>query len=96
MNLRKLRIAMFGWRGIPHTYGGAETLLWEPAPRLAARGHEMLACSGRSLFKDRPRTHRGVGVTYLSSIETKVLGTPTHTLLCTLDMLFRKVDVALV
>jgi glycosyltransferase involved in cell wall biosynthesis len=91
-----MRIAIFGSRGIPHTYGGAEAFLEELAPRLAARGHEVIVYCRRSLFKERPRTYRGVRLIYLPSIDTKVLGTPTHTLLCTLDMLFRKVDVALV
>jgi glycosyltransferase involved in cell wall biosynthesis len=93
---RKLRIAIFGSRGIPHTYGGAEAFLEELAPRLAARGHEAIVYCRRSLFKERPRTYRGVRMIYLPSIETKILGTPTHTLLCMLDMLFRNVDVALV
>jgi glycosyltransferase involved in cell wall biosynthesis len=93
---RKLRIAIFGSRGIPHTYGGAEAFLGELAPRLAEEGHEVLAYCRRSLFKEQPRTYRGVRLIYLPSIETKMLGTPTHTLLCALDMLFRKVDVALV
>jgi hypothetical protein len=34
---------MFGSRGIPHTYGGADGFLEELAPRLAARGHEVIA-----------------------------------------------------
>jgi glycosyltransferase involved in cell wall biosynthesis len=91
-----MRIAIFGSRGIPHTYGGAEAFLEELAPRLAERGHEVLVYCRRSLFKERPSTYKGVRLIFLPSIETKVLGTPTHTLLCTLDMLFRRVDVALV
>ncbi|HXM94415.1 MAG TPA: glycosyltransferase [Candidatus Dormibacteraeota bacterium] len=93
---RKLRIAIFGSRGIPHTYGGAEAFLGELAPRLAERGHEVLVYCRRSLFKERSSSYKGVRLIYLPSIETKVLGTPTHTLLCVLDMLFRRVDVALV
>src|SRR5712664_2208145 len=96
MNPKKLRIAIFGSRGIPHTYGGAEAFLEELAPRLAERGHEVIVYCRRSMFKEQPRMYRGVRLIYLPSIETKVLGTPTHTLLCTLDMLFRTVDVALV
>ncbi len=92
----KLRIAIFGSRGIPHTYGGAEAFLEELAPRLADRGHDVLLYCRRTLFKNRPPTYRGVRLLYLPSIETKALGTPTHTFLCSLDMLFRKVDVALV
>jgi glycosyltransferase involved in cell wall biosynthesis len=91
-----MRIAIFGSRGIPHTYGGAEAFLGELAPRLAERGHEVLVYCRRSLFKERPSSYKGVRLIYLPSIETKVLGTPTHTLLCVMDMLFRRVDAALV
>jgi len=91
-----LRIAIFGSRGIPHTYGGAEAFLEDLAPRLAERGHDVIVYCRSSLFKERRDRYRGVRLIYLPSIETKVLGTPTHTLLCAWDMLFRKVDVALV
>jgi glycosyltransferase involved in cell wall biosynthesis len=93
---RKLRIAIFGSRGIPHTYGGAEAFLGELAPRLAERGHEVLVYCRRGMFKERPTSFKGVRLIYLPNVETKVLGTPTHTLMCVVDMLFRKVDVALV
>ena len=93
---RKLRIAVFGSRGIPHTYGGAEAFLGELAPRLAARGHEVIAYCRRTLFRERPKEYRGVRLIYLPNIETKALGTPTFTLLCMLDVLFRHVDVMLV
>ena len=93
---RKLRIAMFGTRGIPNTHGGLETFFLELAPRLAARGHEVIGYCRRSLYKERPRAYRGVRLIYLPSIETKELGTPTHSLLCAFDVLFRSVDVILV
>lgn len=93
---RKLRIALFGSRGIPHTYGGAEAFLGDLAPRLAARGHEVIVYCRKSIFKERPAEYKGVRLIYLPNIETKVLGTPTHTLACMMDMLFRGVDVALV
>jgi glycosyltransferase involved in cell wall biosynthesis len=91
-----LRLAIFGSRGIPHTYGGAEAFLEELAPRLAARGHQVKVYCRRSLFKDRPNRYRGVDLVYLPSIETKVLGTPTHTLACMLHVLTQPVDVFLV
>ncbi len=92
----KLRIAIFGSRGIPHTYGGSEVFVEELAPGLAARGHEVIVYCRKGLFKARPRYYRGVRLVYLPSIESKSLGTPTHTLLCMFDLLFRSVDVALV
>jgi glycosyltransferase involved in cell wall biosynthesis len=91
-----MRIAIFGSRGIPHTYGGAEAFLEELAPRLAERGHRVTVYCRSSLFENRPRQYRGVNLIYLPSIETKVLGTPTHTLACMLNLLVRPVDVFLV
>lgn len=93
---RKLRIAMFGTRGIPHTHGGLETFFLEIAPRLAERGHDVIGYCRRALFKERPKTYRGVRLIYLPSIETKELGTPVHSLLCAFDVLLRDVDVILV
>jgi glycosyltransferase involved in cell wall biosynthesis len=93
---RKLRIAICGGRGIPHSYSGTEALVGQLAPRLAARGHEMLVYCRRGLFRERPALYQGVRLIYLPSIETKVLGTPTHTLLCGFDVLFRKVNIVLV
>ena len=93
---RKLRLAFPGTRGIPHTYGGGEAFLVELAPRLAARGHDVIVYCRSSLFRERPKEYRGVRLIYLPNIETKALGTPTFTLLCMLDVLFRHVDVMLV
>jgi len=93
---RKLRIAICGGRGIPSTYSGTETFFIELAPRLVERGHEVIVYCRRSLFKERPPFHKGVRLIYLPSIETKTLGTFTHTLACMIDVLFRKVDAMLV
>lgn len=93
---RKLRIAIFGGRGIPSTYSGNETFFIELAPRLVERGHEVIVYCRRSLFKERPAYYRGVRLIYLPSIETKNLGTFTHTLACVIDVLFRNVDAILV
>src|ERR1700733_11223633 len=90
---RSLRIALMGTRGLPHSYGGYETLFLELAPRLAERGHEVIAYNRRALFKERPAYYKGVRLIYLPSIETKSLGTMTHTLAAVIDVLFRDVDV---
>jgi glycosyltransferase involved in cell wall biosynthesis len=71
-------------------------LVAQLASRLAARGHEMIVYCRRSLFRERPASYQGVRLIYLPSIETKVLGSPTHTLLCAFDVLFRRVDLVLV
>lgn len=90
---QKLRIAICGTRGIPHTYGGAEAVMVELAPRLAARGHEVTVYCHRSQFKERPKFYKGVRLLYLPGIDTKVLATPTRTLLSMVDVLFRRADV---
>jgi glycosyltransferase involved in cell wall biosynthesis len=92
---RKLRIALFGARGVPHTYGGAEEFYREMAPRLVERGHEVIVYNRRSLFAERPSHYKGVRLLYLPSIETKNFGTLSHTVFCVFDVLFRKVDAML-
>ena len=93
---RPLRLAIFGGRGIPSTYSGYETFFGELAPRLVERGHDVIVYCRRSLFKERPPTYRGVRLIYTPSIETKNLGTLSHSLTCMLDVLWRKRDVILV
>jgi hypothetical protein len=56
---RKLRIAIFGFRGIPHSYGGTEPFIEELAPRLVARGDEVIVYRRGCLFKDRAGFYRG-------------------------------------
>jgi glycosyltransferase involved in cell wall biosynthesis len=65
----------------------------ELAPRLAARGHEVTVYCRRSLFRERPRSYKGVRLLYLPNIETKVLATPTHTLLSMVHVLSQHSDV---
>jgi glycosyltransferase involved in cell wall biosynthesis len=93
---RKLRIAICGIRGIPHTYSGHEAWCLQLAPRLVERGHEVVVYCRRSLFRERPKFYKGVRLIYLPSIESKVLGQPTHTFFCMLDVVFRRVDVIVV
>lgn len=92
---RKLRIALLGSRGIPHTYSGSEAFYLELAPRLAERGHEVLVYNRSSLFKEKPSRYKGVRIIYRPSFETKSFGTLSHTLVCVFDVIFRKADVML-
>jgi glycosyltransferase involved in cell wall biosynthesis len=93
---RKLRIAILGGRGIPSTYSGTETFFIELAPRLVERGHDVIVYCRKALFKERPPMYKGVRLIYTPSIETKNLGTFTHTLSCMVDVLRRDVDAMLV
>jgi glycosyltransferase involved in cell wall biosynthesis len=91
-----LKIAILGSRGIPHTYSGYEAFIGEVGPRLVERGHEVIVYCRSSLFHERPKTYKGVQLKYLPGIETKTLGTLTHTLVSMGDVLFRRVDVIFV
>ena len=88
-----MRIAILGCRGYPSTYSGYETFVGELAPRLAAKGHEVTVYCRKSLFDRRPERFQGVRLRYLPSIETKNLGTLTHTLVLVLDAVMRPYDV---
>jgi glycosyltransferase involved in cell wall biosynthesis len=87
---------MLGARGIPHTYSGYEAFLGEVGPRLAQRGHEVIVYCRRSLFRERPTSYKNVRLIYLPNIETKTMGTLTHTLVSMCDAIFRAVDIIFV
>jgi glycosyltransferase involved in cell wall biosynthesis len=87
---------MLGSRGIPHTYSGYEVFIGEVGPRLVERGHEVTVYCRKSLFRERPKTHKGVHLIYLPSIETKTMETLTHTLVSMCDVMTRRIDVIFV
>lgn len=86
-----LRIALVGTRG-PGFYGGFETCVAEIAPRLADRGHEVIAYARRSCG---PWSHPGVRVVRLPSVRTKNLDTITHTAASAAHLLSQRVDAAI-
>lgn len=91
-----MRIAMLGLKGLPATYGGVEGYTEEVAARLAARGHEVVAyCRAHyTLPEFAGQRHRGVRLVRLPSLNRRTTDTVSHTFLSTLDVLRRKVDVA--
>ena len=63
-----MRFALLGTRGIPANYGGFETFAEEIAPRLAARGHDVVVY-GRSHHVTIPeRTYKGCRLVVLPTI----------------------------
>ena len=90
-----LRLALFGSRGIPASYGGYETLMEEVSTRLARLGHEVTVYC-RSHYTPRgSREHRGVRLVVLPTLRTKYLDTPVHTFLSCLHAISRSYDAAL-
>ncbi len=92
MESRKLKIAFLGARGVVGTYSGIETYYEEVGSRLAERGHEVTAYC-RSYFTPDIPAYRGIKVRRLPSLKGKHLETITHSLLGTLDCLFRDFDI---
>jgi glycosyltransferase involved in cell wall biosynthesis len=91
-----MRIAILGIRGVPSGYSGYEAFAEEMGSRLVERGHEVLVYCRRAHFIQRPPVYKGMRLIYLPSWETKELSTFSHTFLAIWDVLFRKVDVALI
>lgn len=90
--MRKLRIAFIGARGVIGTYSGIETYYEEVGSRLAARGHRVTAYCRNYFTPDVPE-HRGVLVRRLPCLRSKHLETVSHSVLSTLDCLFRDFDI---
>lgn len=89
---RRLRILMIGQKGVPATYGGIERHVEEIGARMVQRGHDVQIYCRPHYTRQRGR-HRGMGLIVRPSINTKYLDTLTHTLVCSLDVLFRRADV---
>lgn len=90
-----MRIALLGTRGIPANYGGFETFAEELSTRLVARGHEVTVYCRSNNVGNPGRGYKGVRLVVLPTIPHKYLDTLAHTALSTLDLVFRRADVAL-
>lgn len=88
-----MRIAMIGLRGIPHTYGGGEEFVRHCAPRLAARGHEVIVYCRRGHYVDRSPVWEGVRRVFYPAPEHKSLGQFVHATFGVVDAAWRRPDV---
>ena len=89
---RRLRIYMIGQKGIPATYGGIERHVEEIGARLVQRGHDVtIYC--RHHYSRIKGPYRGMRILRRPSVNTKHLDTLTHTLVCTLDVMFRRANI---
>ncbi|MEM6702218.1 MAG: glycosyltransferase family 4 protein [Acidobacteriota bacterium] len=89
---RPISVAFIGARGVIGTYSGIETYYEEVGSRLAAKGHRVTAYC-RKHFTPDVREHRGIAVRRLPSLTTKHGETISHSILSTLDALFRGYDI---
>ncbi|MEM1178969.1 MAG: glycosyltransferase family 4 protein [Acidobacteriota bacterium] len=89
---RPLRIAFLGARGVVGTYSGIETYYEEVGSRLVQRGHEVTAYC-RTYFTPPLSTYRGLTVRRLPCWQGKHIETMSHSLLGTVDAIFRGFDI---
>jgi glycosyltransferase involved in cell wall biosynthesis len=88
-----MKIYFIGQKGIPAISGGVERHVEELATRLAKEGHEVFVyCRNYFTPKDL-QEYKGVKLIHLPSIKTKHLDAITHTLMASLDVLFRDADI---
>ncbi len=89
---RPLKVAFIGARGVGGTYSGIETYYEEIGSRLAERGHEVTAYC-RKHFTPDVETYRGIHVRLLPSLNNKHFETISHSIISTIDAMFRDYDV---
>jgi glycosyltransferase involved in cell wall biosynthesis len=94
--LRRLRLAILGTRGIPGGYGGFETFAEEIGTRLAADGHDVFVYCRHRQSRGSLASYRGVRLVHLPAIRHKSLETLSHTLLSALHACLRRYDIVYV
>ena len=88
-----MRIYFIGQKGIPTKSGGVEKYVEALATNLVKNGQEVFVYT-RPYYTNRKLTeYQGVKLISRPSCPTKHLDTFTHTLVCTLDVLFRRADI---
>lgn len=90
--LPTVRVAMLGSRGVPARYSGVERAVEEIGASLAAAGAEVTVYCHRAYVPARG-VYRGMSLRFVPAVRTRHLETWSHTLLATLDVLLRPVEV---
>jgi len=91
--LRSIRIAVLGTRGVPGNYGGFETFAEEFGARLVDRGHEVTVYCRTGNADGDPDSHRGMRLVHLPAVRHKALETLSHTYLSALHAALRGFDI---
>ena len=91
--VRPLRIAMMGSRGIPASYSGFETCVEQLSVRLVARGHQVTVYCRAHHITWPEKTYKGVRLVKLPTIASKHLDTIVHTAISMVHGLFHRYDI---
>src|SRR3989344_4550193 len=88
-----MHIAFIGQKGIPVSQGGVERHVEELSRAMIARGHSVLVYSRKTYAKGDGLIPAGVKVVEYPSIHVKAWDTIVATLIASIDVLFRRVDI---
>ena len=86
-----MKIAIIGTKGLPARHGGFETCVDEVSTRLVQRGHQVFLYY-HSKSNSR-RSYRGVKMIRVPTLESKHLATIISSLVSTLSVAFKNMDV---
>ncbi len=85
-----MRIAIFGARGVPATWGGFDTFVTELTPRFVDAGHEVtLYCMPKYTAEELGDDYQGVSLRRLPTVYGKFTETVIHEFLSSLHSLFQ-------
>src|SRR5450755_747411 len=88
-----MRVAMIGLKALPPRYGGFETAADEISRRLVQLGHEVRVYNRTGLSSYQGEDYHGVKLVTLPTINTKNLSAIVHAFVCSVHLLFHRVDV---
>ncbi len=88
-----MKIYFIGQKGIPAKSGGVEKHVEALATNLAKQGQEVFVYTRPNYTDKKLVEYQGVRLISRPSLPTKHLDAFSHTLLCSLDVLFRRADV---
>ncbi len=95
-NIRSLKIALIGSRGVPANYGGFETCVEEVGKRLVEKGHEVTVYCRKSYYQEDLDHYLGMKRVCLPNLKKKSLDTMSHTFLSAWHALSQNYDVYMV
>lgn len=88
-----MKIAIIGQKGIPARFGGVEKHVEDLATHLVGQGHEVLVYTRPNYTPASLESYNGVSLISLPTVPSKHLDAIVHTLLASLDVARRKVDI---
>lgn len=90
-----MKIAIIGIRGVPARYGGFETAAEEISVGLVAKGHDVSVYCRYGNVAGNPPEYRGVKLIYIPHIDSKNIGTLSHSFLSFFHAIHQNYDVIL-